>query len=263
MTDDYKPTTLHLVVGSPWQDATFALLNARLQLWPWSDDVGARQGDGIVLVIDSDPQLLVAEVLLVPGDSEEYAAIIDTTGRPFYWAADSLGHSTVRVISSARIEGSDVGEIMDILDEIHCSYSAAACFGHTTMAAAQTLLRSYGHCTGCDAEFDMQTTAARDALWIRTVDQPEPLLDDARLAVDWPAVLCSSCQKRMVDGGFGNFLDYRFSRHPRCPQCGGKRTQTASFGMPVFRMDDLPWLDRRGCCVTTDVWTCGICSHQW
>lgn len=62
---------------------------------------------------------------------------------------------------------------------------------------------------------------------------------------------------------FDTFLDYRFSRHPACPNCGGTQTQAAVFGMlgPFARI--APWDDARGCLVQEDVWTCTLCMHQW
>lgn len=98
------------------------------------------------------------------------------------------------------------------------------------MAAANVLLHSEGRCDGCDSEIDLSGPDARDRVRIRTVDyETGPFrrtADESR--EDWPAALCDECHREMREGAFETFLDYRFSKHPRCPECEGQRTSSAS-----------------------------------
>ncbi|MGU3499460.1 hypothetical protein [Mycobacterium sp. C31M] len=187
MTQDYVPARVLVVVGSPWRDAVFALLGAPLQPWPSTDDA-------TVVVIDSAPRLVLT-ALATAGPPHSVVPLTDIeTAMGWSLPADDV------------LEGDRVGALLAVLDK-HRWRDTTPVFGHSTLAAAETLLTSEGRCTGCWAEFDLQTAAGRDAVQVRTVGGNN----------DWPAALCTECQRSMADRDFTNFLDYRFSRHPRCP----------------------------------------------
>jgi uncharacterized CHY-type Zn-finger protein len=125
--------------------------------------------------------------------------------------------------------------------------------GHSSLAAARNLLRFNKVCHGCHTEIDLTGLDAREQIHVHTVDpyvRPGPQLpirvgeeDGLRagedvpwlrsVATDWPAVICRRCRARMRDGGFSSFVDFRFAEHPQCPNCGGRRTQSISYGMPA------------------------------
>lgn len=70
----------------------------------------------------------------------------------------------------------------------------------------------------------------------------------------------------MEAAGYTNLLDFRFSQHPECRKCGGRRVQVAQFGMPVnpdVYLDTSPWIDWRGCVNDGGKWTCTDCGYQW
>jgi hypothetical protein len=132
------------------------------------------------------------------------------------------------------------------------------------MVAAQTLLASNGRCDSCQAPFDLGSATGRDGVTIRTIDDQGPLTPrQSRGDDDWPAALCRDCHHRMRAGSFTSFVDFQFAQHPQCPNCGGRRTKAAMYGMPAYPMQALPWEDQRGCCVMPESWTCGVCGHGW
>ena len=157
---------------------------------------------------------------------------------------------------------------------------------HSSLAAARILLDSGGRCTGCDYGIDLTGEDARDAVHIRTVDRPprdapEVLIREAdgwasyldspyppksslpQLPPDWPGVLCKRCCTRMRDDGYRSLLAFRFSQHPKCPDCGAGVTQRARYGEPVYPRAYPPWVHHRGCVDTGGLWTCLACGNQW
>ncbi len=63
---------------------------------------------------------------------------------------------------------------------------------------------------------------------------------------DWPAVLCDCCHTRMVDGGFGTFIDSRLSLAPNCPACSAGRSMSTDFGEPAAGYIQKPWTTHMG-----------------
>src|SRR4051812_17874587 len=97
---------------------------------------------------------------------------------------------------------------------------------------------------------------------IHTVDAYRRDRSADEATVDCSGALCGRCVMRMEKDGFTNLVDYRLAQHPSCPSCGAQRTQSALYGMRMSN-DYAPWFDLRGCCVTPDDWTCGLCGHRW
>ena len=133
----------------------------------------------------------------------------------------------------------------------------------------------------CSSDFVAED--ARD-VYIHTVDAPsrdasepvvrtethasyrhDPIPDSCwlpEIPADWPGVLCGRCLSWMQQEGYTSLLDFRFARHPKCPRCRAERTQRALYGELAHR-DIPPWLDPRGCCRTSDDWTCAACGLKW
>ena len=137
-----------------------------------------------------------------------------------------------------------------------------ALFGHTSLAAGRVLLESDGHCTGCERRLGLTREDARDRVHIHTVDRPRPEGPELDHHADWPAALCDRCHNRMCRDGFTNFLDFRFSLHPRCPSCSAQRSLATMYGMPMGPVEE-PWIAAMGCCVEPWEWLCGSCGHEW
>lgn len=266
MTESYAPPRVHVVVGSPWRDAVFALLGAPLR--PWSAVTHVAGGDGVLVVVDCAPQLVVTGLAVVGDDADVPAAIAREAHSRCHLSAASLPEVAAELGWAPSpddvIVGDRVPALMGMLNEHRWKDSAAPSFGHSTQSAARTLLTSGGCCAGCLDSFDLSSAAGREAVAVRTAADTRVTATVAgRLTLvraDWPAALCEACRNDLQDS---SFLDYKFAQHPRCPRCEGQRTAAASFGMPIFPTPDLPWVDQRGCCVTSDDWTCGLCQHQW
>jgi hypothetical protein len=62
----------------------------------------------------------------------------------------------------------------------------------------------------------------------------------------------------MQDRNFGSFVDFKFAQPPECRSCGGQRTQTIRYGMPVDPEEWGPWLHIGGCCCPDDVAVHGV-----
>ncbi len=108
------------------------------------------------------------------------------------WAADGW-----------RFDGDDAINLELSLDECRYWCAPESRFGHDSMAAARTLLRSVGQCDGCDQELDLTRPDVREQLVVHTTDpftRPEPEMA-APGAGDWPAVLCRRCRDRMDHDG--------------------------------------------------------------
>jgi hypothetical protein len=236
MSEQPAPQRIHVVVGAPWMDAVIKFLEPASPYSPWPPVPDARGGDGLVVIFDSAPRLVVAEVGHIDGDID--AAIANMHSRHAVPAADvGLQSLTQRYTLLER------GSASALLSALQ------ACQPDTAMTAARILLRSDGICDGCNGSLELSNADARDAVAISITD--------------WPAALCAECQHTMRDNGFHSVVDYRFSQHPVCPQCGGRRTQRAMFGLLPYDAVVPPWRDARGCCVTGDIWTCTLCAHQW
>ncbi|MGV0646754.1 hypothetical protein ABQE44_25550, partial [Mycolicibacterium sp. XJ2546] len=177
------------------------------------------------------------------------------------------------------LEGPASTQLIDALEDYTLDIDPMDRFGRSSMAAARVLLDSNGMCDGCGTALKLRRQDARDKVGVWTVEslsfRPGPVeqqtdTDDwfeeprlSRVPVDWPAALCPNCQRTMAKKSFRAFLDYKFSGHPVCPQCGGQQTQRALFGMMPFDAVVAPWQDARGCCVTDDIWTCTLCMYRW
>lgn len=284
MSELFTPSRIHVAVGTPWKDAVISRLEPSSSYRPWPEVPDARPGDGVVVIIDSEPRLVLPDVVRVdvPGGAAQALA-----ERNWWWLGSAV--PVLRVgcgLDSldercTLLEGRAAAALVDALDGYRFDRDNEILFGDSSMAQAAVLLESRGRCSGCDETFDLHGPAARENVGIWTVDElryeappptgPQSLdLDDEvedpwppPLPVDWPAALCISCQAAMHNGGFESFLDYRFLRHPACPRCNERRTQRALFGMLSLDARIDPWRDPRGCCVTPDDWACAKCGYQW
>ena len=280
---------LHIVEGSHWKDAVIALLEPESPYRPWRHGFGeAHAGDPVAVVVYTDPASVLTRLAYVGDDGDPGCAVVDSPS----WGglvdlntlAMMLGlqHSVTEVW---RLEGDDAIKMEFALNECLCRDSPDDRFGHTSLAAARTLLHSGGRCDGCDSDIDLTGPDARDHIYVRTVDpyrRPDPTppivtrsggprcrpsipyTPSLRFrATDWPAVLCRRCHERMCAGDYGSFLDFRFDQHPACPGCGAGRTRSTFYGMPSDPWNIPPWLHAAGCCISDESWRCDVCDHEW
>ena len=287
-------TKVHVVRAAPWKDAIIKLLEPNSPYRPWGDELGAKPGDAVLAILDTDPLAVIAELLPVDSDGGPdcvLAGFVDTEHkrRP---ALLELGTLTALTGLSFRRDRDgatvyDSTRLVEVLGErIEADWDLSYLHGHSTLAAARILLNSGGWCTGCRREIWLAGANARYHVHIHTVDVdptapatpivyvPPPDLPQeygpesipipdwpppVRLPLDWPAVLCDDCHDRMRIGGFTGFLDYRFSLHPRCPECSARWTVRTVSGLSSWIPKD-PWLSHTGC-VRWKTWRCGACGH--
>ncbi|MDV3135724.1 hypothetical protein [Mycobacterium sp. 29Ha] len=284
---------LHIVEGTDWKDAAIALMESRCPYRPWRYGFGEmREGDPVAVVLNTDPPSIMTTLGRIGIDGRSDRAVIEWP----YPGPTLLDLTTLTAVVNFphdqdprnvwMLRGDAAIRLELALRETEWRNDQSMRFGHSSVVAARILLHSEGRCTGCDSGIDLTWWDARDHAHIRTVDAPlrdpsEVLIQDKKgwasyvegpfnpkswllpeLPTDWPGVLCPRCVTRMDEDGHATLLDFRFSQHPKCPNCGAGRTQRALFGMPA-RLDNPPWLDMRGCCVTPDNWTCTACAYKW
>jgi hypothetical protein len=255
MTEPFSPSRIHVVVGSPWRDAVIKHLQSDAPFQPWSAVPDAQADDGVLVVFDTEPRLVLRQVARVgtDGDIGEAIAELDhwwfrNPAFAFSWDKDMADYSPL------VIEDLDAADLLAVLDEGALVHDHGDRFGHTSAAAARTLLESGGRCTSCGSGFDLSRAGAGDDITVHTADAG----DDS----DWPAVLCLACAAAMRDGEYESFLKFQFAQHPQCPACGARRTCRREYGL-LISSDLPPWVDRAGCCPSDERWTCGSCGHGW
>jgi hypothetical protein len=238
--------------------------------------------------LNTDPVSILTEIAHIADDGDPGCAVVDL---PF-WGAGLLDLTTLAMVldlrcavTAWRLDGDAAVKLNLALTECRFGSEPDSRFGHTSLAAARTLLHSGAACDGCDSDIDLSGPGARDEVYVHTVDRyrrPDPTspivprtgpshhppsipyTPSLRFsAIDWPAVLCRRCHDRMVDGGYRSFLDFRFDQHPACPECGGRRTLSTFYGMPSDVGNIPPWLHIGGCCVSNERWSCSVCDHEW
>ena len=91
-------------------------------------------------------------------------------------------------------------------------------------------------------DIGLRGLATRDRIHILTVDPPSRGREPA-----WPAFVCDKCRDTMGH----NFLDFRFARHPQCPECHVRRTMKAIDGLPGTRYVET-WQHLRACRLTEE-----------
>jgi len=289
---------VHVIEGRPWKDAIISVLESRSPYLPWHTAGGIEPGHAVIGVLDTDPQSVIAGVGIVGPDGRIDRALAGID--PFYlngllelgtlqMLTDFVVHPTAGPVYHYRSPDDIVAVI-----GAYTPADSDALFGHTTLAAGRVLLESAGTCTGCGFPIDLTRPDARDRVHIHTADPPTPHhLGDLKLVPphrdgddqvdgygpglirigprkrrrrwfppDWPATLCGSCRDRMRRGRFSNFLDYRFSLHPRCPSCSAQRSMSTAYGFSNGSRQE-PWVTEMGCCVQPWRWVCGECGHEW
>ncbi|WP_101948018.1 hypothetical protein [Mycobacterium sp. 3519A] len=280
---------LHIVEGSDWKDAIIALLEPESPYRPWRHGFGeAHAGDPVAVLLNTDPVSVLTRLAYVDDDGDPGCAVVDSPSR-----AGLVDLTTLAMVLGLqhfltdvwKLEGDAAIKMELALNECICRDSPRDRFGHSSLAAARTLLKSGGGCDGCNSDIDLTGPGARDNVHIRTVDphrRPDPTppivtrTDDSQSlssiryrpslrvqATDWPAVLCRECHERMRAGEYRSFLDFRFEQHPACPQCGAGRTRSTFYGMPSAPWNIPPWLNAAGCCVSDESWYCDACHHKW
>lgn len=281
---------LHIVEGNDWKDAVIALLEPESSYRPWRHGFGeAHVGDPVAVVLDTDPTSVLTKLAYIGDHGDPGCAVVGSPSRggsllDLDTLAMMLGlqHAVTEVW---RLEGDDAIKMELALSECQYRDGPDSRSGHTSLAAARTLLHSGGTCDGCDSDIDLTGPQARDHVFVHTVDPyrrpaptppivtrdggPQcppsiPFTPSLRFRVtDWPAVLCRRCHERMREGDYRSFLDFRFDQHPACPNCGGERTRSTFYGMPSAPWNIPPWRHAAGCCVSDEDWRCDMCNHEW
>jgi hypothetical protein len=254
---DFRAHEVGIVHGRPWKDAIIKLLEPRSPYRPWQTHGSPAPGQKVAVVLDTDPQsVLTAVGVIGPGGNidDALAKIAESRGSGLFEL------STLNMVTNLGLGqggyGRDSAQGLARVFDRYIQTSAAMMSGHTTLAAGRILLASGGRCTGCDRYIDLIGENARDRVHVRTIDTQR---SDPR---DWPAVLCDDCNDRMSQDGFTNFLDFRYSLNPRCPECSAQRTASTFYGMPAGPVEE-PWVASMGCCVSSERWLCRACGHQW
>lgn len=270
---------VNIVRGTPWKDALISVLEPRSPYRPWQPAAGFDAGDAVIAVLDTDPISVLAGVGIIgpDGDAGRALAAID----PFY-RSGLMELGTLNMLADFKVMPDSEGvyyrnspdDVVAVLGAYMRS-TAESLFGRTSLAEGRILLKSNGRCAGCRETIDLTGAGARDRIHIHTASLPqagEPVRNPSGLLTgglppgsarwDWPAVLCDSCNDSMQAGGFENFLDYKFSLHPRCPVCSAQRTKSTMYGMPAGPVEE-PWIATMSCCVEPFQWCCGGCDYQW
>ncbi|MDO3634439.1 hypothetical protein [Mycolicibacterium arseniciresistens] len=277
---------LHILEAADWKAGVITLLEPRSPYRPWRYAFGeARPGDYAILVLGTDPASVLTVLARVGDEGGLSGALLNQR-----YDADLVDLTTVAMLldlgddafSSWRLDDDAAERVILALHESPIYGDPFYRWGHSSTAAARNLLRFNGICHGCLDEVDLSGAHARDQVFVHTVDplpRPEPGLpiraaDQAsgrrpyiaslrEATADWPAVICRRCRDRMRDGGFRSFVAYRFAQHPACPDCGGQRTKSISYGMPFEPQSWGPWLYMGGCCPQDAQWHCDVCDHEW
>lgn len=256
---------VHLVEGSPWDEAIISVLAARSRYRPWrvDDTEPIRPGHKLIAVLDTDPVSVLGGVGVVGADGDVQAAL----GGIGWMRRDGLLElGTLNMITRLHLPSRATAiyrsgeQIVQTLDA-YMPQDVGARRGMTTLAQARTLLASNGRCSGCDRELDLDQPDAKEHIHIHTVASRGRCDDDGG-DTDWPAVLCDACHRGMVQGGFTRFVDFRFSLAPVCPSCGARRSMSTVYGMTAGPIEE-PWIAGMGCVVQPVDWVCGVCRHQW
>ena len=259
-----------IVEGRPWKDAVIAYLEPRSPYRPWFIGEDIRNGDVLITVLDTDPRTVLC--MEVAGSSS-----LDAAGVTESWTLTALpsvatfeAHAGVAVPTAAgRVDDAIAGRLTTPFFTNPASFddpfTRRGEASHTTAAAARVLLKSPGKCTACGQAINLRRSTARDHIHIHTAENDVDHWAHHGPTHDWPAILCDKCQTAMTEGGFSNFLDYRFSFHPSCPLCAASRSSSTSIGMPLSGEPVPPWTVPLGCVITDPVpeWICGGCGYRW
>lgn len=289
-------TRVHVVRAVAWKDAVIKLLEPDSPYLPWDGGPSAEPGDGVIVVLDTEPAAVIAELLVVGEDGRADRALdscmnTEDKGRPALLELATLtaltGVSLQYDESGLTVQQGDL--LVEMMGErIEADVVVPYLQGHSTLAQARILLNSGGWCTGCRRELDLAGAQARYHVHVHTVDfsppgpripvsaarpeEPDPdsygpdsirlgnWWEQVRIPLDWPAVLCDDCHDHMRTGGFTGFLDYRFSLHPRCPECSARWTVSTFAGFPSRPPSSDPWTRHTGC-TPGEKWQCAACGH--
>lgn len=263
-----EKSNMHVVEGRPWKEAIITVLEPRSPYRPWhTDDFNPiDEGDRVIAIIDTDPVSVLGAVGVVGPDRDAHTALpgierIELGVTPALFELDTLNTIlSLQLPASPGLLNRDGYAVMRSMTD-YWSDGMGGCFGSSTLAQARTLLASGGRCTGCDEQIDLTGPNAAERVHFHTASRPQQ--DDRRHYSDWPAVLCDSCHTRIVDGGFGNFVDFRFSLAPACPRCSANRSMSTEFGEPASGYVLTPWTQHMGCELVPVEWVCGVCGHEW
>ncbi len=276
---------LHILEAADWKAGVITLLEPGSPYRPWRYAFGeTRPGDRALLVLGTDP----VSVLTVLGRIDDQGGLDGCTLSQRH-RLNLVDLTTLAMLADAsavftdwRLDDEVAERMILALHESPVYGEPFYWWGHSSVAAARTLLHFGSQCHGCGQQIDLSESHAREQIFVHTTDplrRPDPGSPirptdgpppgrpyRARLRKsvrDWPAVLCRECDGRMRDGGFTSMVDFKFALHPECPLCEGKRTLRIRYGMPADPESWQPWLGMGGCCQSDEKWRCDLCGHSW
>ncbi|MCA1006529.1 hypothetical protein LCL87_12415 [Rhodococcus hoagii] len=253
----------HLVVGDPWLDAAAGFLGfGSPDEEPWRLGDGIRTGDLVVTVLDTDPRLLlcVERVDAIEDDGIAVGERWTTSGFPPVDAVEQWAGVALPTCPGPLPHA--VADVLLALIDEHPGLQLPAPPGSAADAQLLLTLRS-PECDGCHGVLHLGDPISRRRVHLHAA----PFFSEPGARPDWSTVLCASCVEEMTAAGFTNYVDYRFSLHPPCPNCAAHTTAMMCMGFPPDPgpRGFAPWVSMGGCCVGPDTpsWTCGTCHHSW
>ena len=250
--------SLRVIEGRPWREAVICALDPEAPLDPWHGVGAVEPGDGVIVVLHTDPRTVLTTFICEP-DRDIRTAI----ARKF-WRGNALrtvadveqraGGRSLADSVGAELDSPAVAALWAAADE-YGSCEPDFRVGTSSAVAARILLHSGGRCTCCG-----EKVGAAD-LSVHPVSAA-----DFRSHRDWPAALCPGCVATMEAAGLSSVVDYGFTLQPACPACSARRTRTVSYGMMSYAgsVNRLPWESQAGCVVgSAGRFSCGECGHAW
>ncbi len=163
MSEPFTPNRVHVVVGTPWKDAVISFLEPRSPYRPWPEVPDARRGDGVVVIIDCAPRLVLPDVMPV----NVHGAVSDAIASHSAWFSSAVPASKVGCGLDALderctlFEGPEAAALVGALDRHRPDRDDELLFGDASMAQAAVLLESRGRCAGCDKALELHSPDAR------------------------------------------------------------------------------------------------------
>lgn len=180
MGETIATNRIKVVRATAWRDAVIKILEPRSPYRPWRVPAGIKRGDAVLVVLDTHPVSVIADIREVGVDGSALRALggfLDS-GLPWREPPALLELATLRALTGFSLpDDGDPATVLGraaltaVIGQRQAAPSGGDYLdGHTSLAAAAILLVSLGRCTGCGDKLDLAAADARDRLHIRTVD---------------------------------------------------------------------------------------------
>jgi hypothetical protein len=246
-----------LAVGSPWLDATLALMEKKCPYTPWYYVDGMRAGDLLVTVLSTNPRVFACVERMGTNTDGDLTVAERWDARTMPKVPRGLGLPRLPAV----LDDETTDAVLRLL------YGSLSSFGWhalgvetpTTAEAARIIMDSGGECTHCAQSFDLTTEDAREHIHVRQTPAKSVVGKSYR---GWPAALCDDCDRAMMESGYDNYLDFRLSPNPPCPACGAHRTAVyRPLGYISIPTRDMPWEINWTQYDGWGSWLCHDCHH--